>query len=60
MQARDQWVRDNLTDPAKTFPFSFTYGGKSSADLLSGWSGQPTVKQLDADRFHLERFAVGA
>ncbi len=50
MQARDQWVQSNLTDPAKAMPFSFTCGGKSSADLLPGWSGQPTTHPLDANR----------
>jgi alpha-galactosidase len=50
MQARDQWVQQTLTDPAKTIPFSFTYGGKSSADILPGWSAPPTVHALDANR----------
>src|SRR5262249_11520020 len=31
-------------------PFSFTYGSKSSAELLSGWSRQCTVAQLDENR----------
>jgi alpha-galactosidase len=49
-QARDQWVQASLTDPAKALPFSFTYDGKSSADLLPGWASQPTTHPLDANR----------
>ncbi len=31
-------------------PFSFSYGGKSSAELLSNWSRQHTVAELDGNR----------
>src|ERR1700687_3677805 len=33
--------------PTAALPFSFTYGGKSSAELMSGWSRQRTVAELD-------------
>jgi alpha-galactosidase len=31
-------------------PFSFTYGGKSSIELLQGWEPQQSVRQLDPQR----------
>jgi alpha-galactosidase len=49
------WLGDLPTGaPAGPFtraePFSFTYGGKPSSELLRQWGGQRSVEQLDAER----------
>ena len=36
--------------PVQAVPFSFTYDGKSSAELLSGWQVRHTQRELDASR----------
>ena len=50
MAMAKQWTTANLTGPASTFPFSFTYGGQSSATLLGQWKLQRSDTQLDAQR----------
>lgn len=49
------WLGDvSLGPPAgpfnSTLPFSFKYGGRSSAELLKQWSHQRSVQPLDAQR----------
>jgi alpha-galactosidase len=40
-----------LAEPlTSALPFSFTYGGKSSAELLTTWRRQRAVRQLDENR----------
>jgi alpha-galactosidase len=50
LQARDQWVQENLGDAKHKMPFSFTYGGQASDGILPGWSGGTTTQRLDANR----------
>ena len=47
---KDNWVRDNFLTAKKAPPFSFTYGGKSSASLLNSWSRKESHRSLDANR----------
>ncbi|MHB0998355.1 MAG: NPCBM/NEW2 domain-containing protein [Armatimonadota bacterium] len=35
------------------YPFSFTYGGKLSDDLLPGWTSKSSTQKIDADRTKL-------
>jgi alpha-galactosidase len=49
------WLGDlPIGEPAGAFttaaPFSFTYGGKSSAELLKSWGGQRSVRQIGEQR----------
>jgi alpha-galactosidase len=44
-----QWMNSHLSD-ASTLPFSFVYGGISSAELLSNWKLAKVAQPLDANR----------
>jgi alpha-galactosidase len=51
MRARDQWVQVWLTkSPSQHVPFSFSYDGKSGANLLKAWPGTEKTRLLDANR----------
>ncbi len=50
MEARDRWVRENLADPRRAAPFSFTYDGRPSGKILAGWSSETSSRRLDAIR----------
>ncbi len=43
-------IGDGLLEPAARHPFSFTYGGKSSSEVLANWKFEKTSHKLDADR----------
>ena len=45
-----RWAADHLGQKGAAPPFSFTYDGKSSADLLPTWQAQYAEKQLDTHR----------
>jgi alpha-galactosidase len=47
LKVKDAWWRDAF---GKVPPFSFKYGGRSSADLLAGWAREQSTRKLDADR----------
>lgn len=44
------WVRENFLSTTRVPPFSFKYGGTSSASLLSSWPRQLTSLNLDPNR----------
>jgi len=46
---RDRWAADHLGS-GRQVPFSFTYGGRSSAALLAEWPAQQLSEPLDAQR----------
>ncbi len=48
LQQNRQWVQQHLL--GETQPFSFTYGGASSATLLPTWNRTDATVQLDAGR----------
>ena len=51
--ARDRqgaWLQQRLLDPDGTRPFSFTYGGRPSRDLLVAWPRTTAPRALDAAR----------
>ena len=56
MQTRDGWVAGWLRDAedpasiARQVPFSFRYGGQSSADLLPAWPLKCATRKLDRQR----------
>jgi alpha-galactosidase len=50
MTVKADWVKKNLFAPTKVPPFSFTFGGKSSAALLRSWRRAATHRTLDAHR----------
>lgn len=45
-----RWVAGHLGQKRATLPFSFTYDGKSSAELLATWNAQFAEKKLDRHR----------
>jgi len=45
-----KWVLQHLSPQAKDIPYSFVYGGRQSADLLSRWKWSQTAKRLDGNR----------
>ena len=45
-----QWTLEHLTDVEALPPFSFVYGGRSSAQLLSSWQRTSADEQLDSTR----------
>jgi alpha-galactosidase len=42
MARKKGWVRENLLNSARLPPFSFTYGGKPSAEILPAWARTET------------------
>src|SRR5436309_2479386 len=50
MALKTDWVQENLLAPAKVPPFSFTFGGKSSASLLRSWGRAAVRRTMDANR----------
>ena len=51
MATARHWVEarfDEVGEPAKSVPpFSFTYGGRSSAELLPSWKQTRRIRKLD-------------
>ncbi|MBI3850421.1 MAG: alpha-galactosidase [Verrucomicrobia bacterium] len=47
MATAEKWVKRNLSARAEPPPFSFVYGGKSSADLLGKWKVKRETRKLD-------------
>ena len=47
---KDEWAAQNLLSEKNTPPFSFSYGGKSSAELLPAWPRKTVSNKLDANR----------
>lgn len=50
LKAKDQWVRNNLTDLKGKMPFSFIYSGHASDELLPNWPNKTATRQLDSNR----------
>ncbi len=50
IKQKNEWVGRNLLDEKSNPPFSFTYGGKPSADLLSAWERKVVETKLDEAR----------
>ena len=50
MASRRAWFDRHLGPNAATLPFSFSYAGRSSSDLLSSWHAEREVEKLDANR----------
>jgi alpha-galactosidase len=46
----DELTRRETRVASARYPFSFTYGGASSDELLGAWQHERQVKQLDANR----------
>ena len=45
------WLGDlPFVEPPTGLPFSFTYGGRPSAQLLADWPRKEEVREIDADR----------
>jgi alpha-galactosidase len=47
---KDEWVRRNLLAGKGGLPFSFTYDGKTSAELLPSWECKVATSHLDETR----------
>ena len=61
LHQRDLWAGENLFAPqAKMLPFSFSYGGKPSAQLLAEWPMKQTSAKLDAFRTQHTRVWIDA
>lgn len=51
MARRDRWVTDNFRKPGQHMPpFSFTYDGRRSDDLIGDWKYATATKKLDGKR----------
>ena len=50
MEMKTDWLQKNLLAPARTPPFSFTFGGKFSAALLRPPSNLPTAHSSTSGR----------
>ena len=54
LQMKNQWVKTHLPPDGKAnadaLPFSFTYGDKSSAELLAAWPHRSETVVLDKNR----------
>lgn len=44
------WCDRHLGPKATTIPFSFTYAGRPSRDLLGSWRADRAIEKLDSDR----------
>jgi hypothetical protein len=44
------WFTKHLSDGKPAPPFSFTYDGRPSAQLLTGWPAKVENQRLDANR----------
>jgi alpha-galactosidase len=61
LRTKAQWVRGHLVDSQPRLPFSFTYAGRSSGELLKSWPSSLTSTRLDADRTqHVLAWADGS
>ena len=49
MNRKDAWIEQHLAAGVE-LPFSFTYGGRPSAELLAAWPVQAERQELDAAR----------
>jgi len=47
MQTAEKWVKRSLSARAEPLPFSFVYGGKSSADMIGKWKVKRETRTLD-------------
>lgn len=50
LSAAKSWAKAHLGEGSKALPFSFTYDGKPSADLLPQWKQGYAEKKLDGKR----------
>jgi len=50
MTEAKEWVAAHLGPTTEVYPFSFTYGGQPSRELLKTWQVQRAVRQLDTSR----------
>ena len=53
----EKWITAHLDPGGVSQPFSFTYGGRQSGDLMPGWKQRRESSKLDAER---TRRLVGA
>ncbi len=44
------WAKRHLFNPKPEVPFSFTYGGRPSAEFLAAWPGKTDGRQVDEQR----------
>ena len=50
IETAETWVKKNLSAQTEQPPFSFVYGGKSSADMLKKWKVERETRKLDKSR----------
>ena len=50
MKVSKKWIKENFGPEVSVLPFSFIYGGQSSAVLLKNWKTERTSKELDEYR----------
>jgi alpha-galactosidase len=50
MRVQQSWLRQHFLGNKIDLPFSFTYGGKSSGELLAAWPRTAASRKLDAFR----------
>jgi len=50
MEMSQKWIMANFGEEASVLPFSFVYGGQSSAGLLKTWKAERATKELDESR----------
>ena len=50
MEMSQKWITANFGKEASVMPFSFMYGGQSSAGLLKTWKTERAAKELDESR----------
>lgn len=47
---KNTWFKEHLTDGKSSLPFSFTYDGQLSANLLTAWPVKIASERLDEER----------
>ena len=50
MATARRWIANHLSGDANTVPFSFTFGGESSRELVKNWPLQRSSRKLDDQR----------
>jgi len=50
MTAAQEWISEHLRGETAALPFSFTFGGKPSAELLDRWPLEQSTSKLDEKR----------
>ena len=50
LKKAQQWMGEHLRGEVAALPFSFTFGGKTSAELLNSWPLEQSTSKLDEQR----------